>query len=372
KALTNRLLLVPVLMLLMVLSLTQMTQSARATSVIVLDFEGLGDFEQILNFYDGGFGSMGSGPGPDYDITFGPDALSLIDADEGGSGNFANEPSGSTIAFFLSGPGVVMNVPNGFTDGFSFFYSSAGSGSVTVYDGLDGTGNVLATLSLTENFNTCGASGDPTGDFACWDSVGVTFTGVAKSVNFSGAANLVGFDQITLGSSLPGAIDSDGDGVTDDVDNCVSDPNPDQADLDGDGLGDVCDSDVDGDGVENTSDNCLTTANADQADYDGDGAGDACDLDDDNDGVADDVDAFPFSDMSPTVVIGECDSGAPNLVLADGATFSDLIGQAALEAGSHREFVLAVGELGRQWWLEDGLITKRDKRMMVACAMETN
>ena len=41
--------------------------------------------------------------------------------------------------------------------------------------------------------------------------------------------------------------DGDGDGVTDDRDNCPNTPNPDQADLDGDRVGDVCDDDKDGD-----------------------------------------------------------------------------------------------------------------------------
>lgn len=36
--------------------------------------------------------------------------------------------------------------------------------------------------------------------------------------------------------------DTDGDGVTDDVDNCVYVDNPDQADVDGDGVGDLCSS----------------------------------------------------------------------------------------------------------------------------------
>jgi uncharacterized repeat protein (TIGR03803 family) len=40
----------------------------------------------------------------------------------------------------------------------------------------------------------------------------------------------------------PFLIDSDGDGVADDVDNCPVDFNPDQLDSDGDGIGDVCDS----------------------------------------------------------------------------------------------------------------------------------
>jgi hypothetical protein len=43
-------------------------------------------------------------------------------------------------------------------------------------------------------------------------------------------------------------IDTDGDGVPDSRDNCPSIPNPDQADMDQDGLGNVCDDDADGDG----------------------------------------------------------------------------------------------------------------------------
>ncbi len=36
--------------------------------------------------------------------------------------------------------------------------------------------------------------------------VGVEFQGIAYSVNFSGAANYIGFDEITLGSSIPGNL----------------------------------------------------------------------------------------------------------------------------------------------------------------------
>lgn len=36
-------------------------------------------------------------------------------------------------------------------------------------------------------------------------------------------------------------VDSDGDGISDDTDNCPDVKNPDQADADGDGIGDVCD-----------------------------------------------------------------------------------------------------------------------------------
>ena len=50
----------------------------------------------------------------------------------------------------------------------------------------------------------------------------------------------------------PTPPDADGDGVTDAEDNCPADANPDQADQDNDGLGDVCDPDDDGNGIDDT------------------------------------------------------------------------------------------------------------------------
>ena len=69
--------------------------------------------------------------------------------------------------------------------------------------------------------------------------------------------------------------DADGDGVLNGVDNCVDTANADQADADGNGIGDAC-QDTDGDGVLDIDDNCVNTANADQADADGNGVGDVC------------------------------------------------------------------------------------------------
>ncbi len=75
--------------------------------------------------------------------------------------------------------------------------------------------------------------------------------------------------------------DSDGDGVPNNVDNCASVANPDQSDLDNNGIGDVCDEsaeiDSDGDGIPDNTDNCPDASNPDQADEDGNGVGDICD-----------------------------------------------------------------------------------------------
>ena len=76
--------------------------------------------------------------------------------------------------------------------------------------------------------------------------------------------------------------DEDGDGISDQTDNCQSSANPNQADADADGIGDVCD-------------NCINTSNINQLDTDGDEIGNDCDDDDDNDGVPDSLDAFPIS-----------------------------------------------------------------------------
>jgi len=64
--------------------------------------------------------------------------------------------------------------------------------------------------------------------------------------------------------------------VGDLCDNCPSDMNLDQADLDHDGIGDLCDTDRDGDGILNPYDNCPDTPNPGQEDTDCDGIGDVC------------------------------------------------------------------------------------------------
>lgn len=51
-------------------------------------------------------------------------------------------------------------------------------------------------------------------------------------------------------------------------------------------------ADADADGIADNKDNCITLPNPSQADFDLDLRGDVCDEDDDNDGIIDAVDAF--------------------------------------------------------------------------------
>ncbi len=86
--------------------------------------------------------------------------------------------------------------------------------------------------------------------------------------------------------------DSDGDGVADGDDNCLTVSNPLQLDYDGDGKGNTCDDDDDDDGIPDDSDYCthalLNWTSNQSTDYDSDGCQDAHeDSDDDGDGVLD-------------------------------------------------------------------------------------
>ncbi len=74
--------------------------------------------------------------------------------------------------------------------------------------------------------------------------------------------------------------DRDADDWVSSADNCPDLSNPDQSDLDGDGVGDVCEGstlDSDQDGVPDGQDNCPGVFNPTQENRDGDALGDACD-----------------------------------------------------------------------------------------------
>ena len=116
-------------------------------------------------------------------------------------------------------------------------------------------------------------------------------------------SNYLTADYITLNlTNQDDDVDLDSDGLHEIFDNCPADFNPQQEDLDGDGIGDLCDPDIDGDGVTNVQEAVDQTESYDNCDFidanitlmisaafdcDQDGVRDDIDLDDDNDGILD-------------------------------------------------------------------------------------
>src|SRR5690349_2235708 len=92
-----------------------------------------------------------------------------------------------------------------------------------------------------------------------------------RSMRRSGVASparavtlLIALAALLAAATAGSVLDTDSDGIPDDVDNCPAVPNEGQFDTDGDRVGNACDD-------------CVQTADPDQADEDGDGVGDACD-----------------------------------------------------------------------------------------------
>ena len=82
--------------------------SPSSASIVQLTFEGLQDNEQVGGFYNGGAGGFGSIGSQNLGFTFSGNARALIDADQGGTGNFGNEPSPSTVMYFTGGSAITI------------------------------------------------------------------------------------------------------------------------------------------------------------------------------------------------------------------------------------------------------------------------
>lgn len=189
--------------------------NAPPPTYFTMNFEGMNDVatwngglgpDYISEFYNGGYSTTGdglglpsAGPGPNYGVTFSADCHNLIDADDNGSGNIANEPSPNSAMFFF-GTHPYFNIPAGFTVGLSFLYSTTVQGTVTAYSGVDRTGAVLGSVNIEVNA-FAGCTGDPTGQYCNWDRLGISFLGVCRSVELGGQENFTVYDDITLGTN---------------------------------------------------------------------------------------------------------------------------------------------------------------------------
>ena len=110
-----------------------------------LTFNGFLNDETILTYYMGGFGSLGSGPGPAFGITFTPglvaDPTRLLFG-----------PSAR-----ITGTSATMNLDSAFPGRVSFYFT--GNGTVSFFSGQNGSGTQLSSFGLTPSLsNTFGAT----------------------------------------------------------------------------------------------------------------------------------------------------------------------------------------------------------------------
>jgi len=171
--------------------------SAFASSTVFMDFQGLKDQQAVGGFYNTAYG-----------VTFSSNVFALQSVANGGAGNFGTTPLGTPAIFFSSVSGVtgapatgVMNVASGFSSGINFYFTAGFTGgqteTVTIWSGANGTGTVLATITLANNNGSCTSPA-----YCNWSNIGTTWNGTtaAHSVTFSGPGNELGITDITLGS----------------------------------------------------------------------------------------------------------------------------------------------------------------------------
>lgn len=191
-----------------------------------------------------------------------------------------NRPPGITTArYWIASPGMRLVIP------------------LTIWDP-----DVGDTVSINAQMHPCGPP---------------CLNGVQEYVWTPGTGDLgihCGFFEATDNHGATGRInvciyvmetppDRDRDGISDEQDNCPSTYNPNQADWNGDGVGDACSTQP----PAGLSAEAFFMAAAGRTpgctgpDQDGDGLPDACDVDRDGDGIAEQVPAWAHGDNCPNL-----------------------------------------------------------------------
>ncbi len=193
---------------------------SASASIITLDFEGIAPHPSsnnilIGNYYNGGAASNGA-IGPNLGIIFSTGAnllclntltASCSNTSKGGLGI----PTSQLGAMFFPLTNPIMDIAAGFDTGFSMTFSNPHKVSIgiEVWDDLNASGNLLASAGLPSTPNgaegtpaLCEAYGSP--NYCTFGNFSLGFSGVAKSVRFTGLANVSVYDDFTFGSLTPG------------------------------------------------------------------------------------------------------------------------------------------------------------------------
>lgn len=135
-------------------------------------------------------------------VNFSTNALAIVSVQQGGSGNFidplTNPGQLAQAITYDQGQSIIIDVIDGFDDKFSFRYASPFvNHQVTIYDGINGTGNILASVQLPQTADsnlTPGAyilENNPASN--------LFFEGTAKSVVLGSQSNKLLINNITFG-----------------------------------------------------------------------------------------------------------------------------------------------------------------------------
>ena len=176
---------------------------AFANTNITLDFEAATSFASV--------GALYANQG----IDFTGEALALANDDLGPYFSNANTPGSSEAlagtVMFVNGaePSATLNLAaggglqaiTGFVGQVSFDFASSADAFnlVQVFAGLNGTGQRLAKISLSENQldSACSSSA-----FCNWQTVTMSFDGTAQSLVFASNGGAIAYDNISL-SAVP-------------------------------------------------------------------------------------------------------------------------------------------------------------------------
>jgi len=129
-------------------------------------------------------------------------ALAIISAQQGGSGNFIdpliNPGQVARGITYDEGQSIIINVANGFNQKFSFRYASPfADHQVTIYDGVNGRGNVLASVQLPRTTDSNLTPG--TYILESNPSSNLLFQGLGQSVIIGNQPNKLVLGDITFG-----------------------------------------------------------------------------------------------------------------------------------------------------------------------------
>jgi len=162
--------------------------SGVPTDCSLIGFEGIPDNNAVGTYF-----------GPVV-VQFGSSWLGLIDADAGGSGNFANEPSPETVAYFLDQNDISITLTPAVRFVQFRYVAAAQSLPITVaaYDSL---GNLISSAAgsvVGTSYDGANCVGDPGGAFCLWDQISlVSGTADIRSVKISGAiSNYFAIDNL--------------------------------------------------------------------------------------------------------------------------------------------------------------------------------